>query len=294
MTLHDFIDIKGLSKEVAVDLLNRASQLKAENGRHSLLPLQGKSIGLLFKKPSTRTRISFEVGAYQLGGRAINLHDHEIGLGEREPIKDVARVISRYMDMVMIRTFDHQDIITFADYATIPVINGLTDWSHPCQAMADFLTIKEYFGSFNNLKITYLGDGNNVCRSLVELADLLGVCMVISNPSQYELDTQLDVQREPDPRCAVAGAHVIYTDTWVSMGEEDQSKSLAVFQPYQVNSELMALADPTAIVLHCLPAHRGEEVTDEVMESSQSKIFDQAENRLHAQKAIMSYLLESH
>ncbi len=293
MRLTHFIDIAAFSSDWAYAVLDRASQLKAEHGQHSSLPLQGKSVGLLFKKPSTRTRISFEVGVQQLGGSAITLHDHEVGLGEREPIKDVARVMSRYMDMVMIRTFDHQDIMTFADYATIPVINGLTDWSHPCQAMADFLTIKEQFGQFSNLKVAYLGDGNNVCRSLVELAHLLGVEMVIANPSQYELETTVPVIREHDPQVAVQGAHVIYTDTWVSMGEEDQPKSLRVFEPYQVNSALLALADPAAIVMHCLPAHRGEEVTDDVMESDQSKIFEQAENRLHAQKAIMAYLLES-
>jgi ornithine carbamoyltransferase len=293
MTVH-FIDVSSYSKAVLRDILAVATQFKSDrNHAQNQLSLQGKSVGLIFEKPSTRTRISFEVGIHQLGGQAITLHNHEIGLGNREPIKDVARVISRYMDMVVIRTFNHSDIMTFASYATIPVINALTDGSHPCQAMADFQTIQAHFDDLTQIKIAYLGDGNNVCRSLVEMAHILGVEIVIANPPHHKLETTVPVTRVDNPKEAVKGAHVIYTDTWVSMGEENTQKSVSQFEPYQVNTALMALADPSAIFMHCLPAHRGEEVTDEVIESSQSKVFDQAENRLHVQKAIMSYLLDA-
>lgn len=292
MTTH-FIDIAALTTQTAINLINLAYALKHAPRPDDQVRLKNKSVGLLFKKPSTRTRVSFEVGISQLGGNAVTLHDHEVGLGQREPIQDVARVISRYMDMVMIRTFDHSEITQFASFSTIPVINGLTDWSHPCQALADFLTIKEYFGTFQNLKVVYLGDGNNVCRSLVELGHLLGVQVVVSAPKSNGLDSQMPHITNPNPIDAVRGAHVIYTDTWVSMGEEGK-KNIHHFQPYQVNAQLMQHADPNAIILHCLPAHRGEEITDDMIESSQSKVFDQAENRLHAQKAIMTYLLEGH
>jgi len=298
MSLTHFIDITEFSKETLLDILESALQLKSNVRlkKETDPVLQGKTVGLLFEKPSTRTRVSFEVGIRQLGGQAITLYKHEVGLGKREPIKDVARTLSRYLDMVMIRTFEHDNITTFASHATIPVINGLTDHSHPCQALADFMTIKENFSDLFQLKIAYLGDGNNVCRSLVNMAQVLGVDIVISNPPSFELTTDRPVTRVSDPKIAVAGAHVVYTDTWISMGEGTTHKPdrlLSRFLPYQVTAELMALANPSAIFMHCLPAHRGEEVTDDVIEAPYSKVFDQAENRLHAQKAVMRYLVAS-
>ncbi|RAP35818.1 ornithine carbamoyltransferase [Candidatus Marinamargulisbacteria bacterium SCGC AAA071-K20] len=285
-----FLDIKNTSKEDLIKLLNLAQTLKEEvKSGQQRDDLQGKTLGLLFQKPSTRTRVSFEIGMGQLGGRVITLQKDEVGLGKREPVKDVARVLSRYVDIIMIRTFDHTDIEEFSDFASIPVINGLTDFSHPCQAIADFLTILENFKSLDGIKIAYLGDGNNVCRSLVELAQKLGVEIVVSTPDGFELDYDGTYKQVKDPREAIKGADVVYTDTWISMGEE--GKSIEIFTPYQVNSELMKLASTRAIFMHCLPAHRGEEVTDEVMESEASKIFDQAENRMHAQKAIIKTLL---
>jgi ornithine carbamoyltransferase len=284
-----FLDIKDYSKEDLLSILDLARTIKAEvkSGKHRT-DLAGKTLGLLFEKPSTRTRVSFEVGMRQLGGSVITLQKDEVGLGNREPVKDVSRVLSRFVDAVMIRTFEHSDVQEFSKYASIPVINGLTDQSHPCQAMADFLTITENFDSLDGLKITYLGDGNNVCRSLLELAQKLDVEMVVSTPEGFELEYDGAYTHVRDPKEAIKDADVVYTDTWVSMGEE--GKSIDVFAAYQVNSDLMKLANSNAIFLHCLPAHREEEVTDEVMESSASKIFDQAENRMHAQKAIISTL----
>ena len=282
-----FLDIKDFSKDQLLSIIKQAIKMKKDPLGYRFL--DNKSVALIFEKPSTRTRVSFEVGINQCGGKAVVLQKDEIGLGSREPVKDVSRVLARYLDLVMIRTFKHANLQEFAQYSSIPIINGLTDHSHPCQIIADFLTIFETFKSFDNLTLCYLGDGNNVTRSLVEMCSILGVKCVISTPEDNKLETEYSYVYEADPKKAVSGAHIIYTDTWVSMG--DSPKSLDRFKGYQVNDELMALANEKAIFLHCLPAHRGEEVTDTVMESAQSKIFDQAENRLHAQKAIMHYLM---
>tara|TARA_A100001015_G_scaffold282188_1_gene346197 strand:- start:1442 stop:2305 length:864 start_codon:yes stop_codon:yes gene_type:complete len=284
-----FIDIIDFSKKDILQLIKQALKMKQNPFDYNFL--NNKNVGLIFEKPSTRTRVSFEVGIQQLGGHAIVLKKDEIGLGDREPVKDVSRVLSRYLDLVMIRTFEHSHLKEFVEYSSIPVINGLTDYSHPCQAIADFLTLYEHFSSFEGIKICYLGDGNNVSRSLVEISAICGVDCVISSPSENKLNSAINFKYEKDPKKAIAGAHVVYTDTWVSMG--DSAKSLEHFEQYQVNQALLSLADPKAIFLHCLPAHRGEEVTNDVIESTQSKVFDQAENRLHAQKAIMKFLLEN-
>ncbi|RAP31275.1 ornithine carbamoyltransferase [Candidatus Marinamargulisbacteria bacterium SCGC AG-343-D04] len=284
MTKH-FLDIQSIDKPVLEELLDTALEMKQNKKSYS--SLEGKTVGLLFEKPSLRTRVSFEVGIRQLGGSPITLHKNEVGLGEREDIKDVSRVLSRYVDMVMIRTFDHAIIEEFARYSSIPVINGLTDASHPCQAVADLLTIKENFQDVNSIHCTYVGDGNNVCRSFLELCGKLGISAGCSTPKGFECD---GYDSEYDVRKAIKNSQVIYTDTWVSMGEEESGKSIDNFTGYQVNAELLKYAPDNAIILHCLPAHKGEEITESCMEGSQSRIFDQAENRLHAQKAIMDYL----
>lgn len=289
--MKNFIDIKQFTKKDLITLVELARVLKREHkaGIKHAKDFSNKTLALLFEKPSTRTRVSFEVGMKQFNGNVVTLQKDEVGLGDREPIKDVARVLSRYVDIIMIRTFEHSNLTTFSEYATIPVINGLSDLSHPCQAVADFLTIYETFGTFEGIKITYLGDGNNVCRSLLEFAQIVGVDMVVSTPDGYELDFDKSYRLIKDAKKAIEGAQVVYTDTWVSMGEE--GKGIESFNGYQINDALMSLANKDAIFMHCLPAHRGEEVTNDVMESTQSKIFDQAENRLHAQKAILQTLL---
>ena len=286
--MRHFLDCSDFSKEELIAVLKLALHLK----NNPTKPLADKSVALIFEKPSLRTRVSFERGVEQLGGQSLVIKGDEISLGTREPIKDVSRVLSRLVDMVMIRTFSHEGLKEFAAYSSVPVINGLSDFSHPCQALADFLTIIESAGSLDNQKICYLGDGNNVCRSLVTLAKILGVDYVVSTPDGHKLDEN-DYNYEKDPIKAVQDATVLYTDTWVSMGEEESGKSISVFEPYQINQELLSKAAPNAIVLHCLPAHRGEEITDEVFESAQSQIFNQAENRLHAQKAVMATLIQS-
>lgn len=284
-----FLDIHDFSSKELLTLIELAYSFKHESFKSSCL--NSKSVGLIFEKPSLRTRVSFEVGIKQLGGHSIVLQKNEIGLGNREPIKDISRVLSRYLDLIMIRTYDHNTLKEFASCSAIPVINGLTDYSHPCQVIADFLTILEQFSSFNELKFCYMGDGNNVSRSLVELCYKLGIRCVLSTPEENKLKSDTPYFYEKNPVEAVSGAHIVYSDTWVSMGES--KKLLDVFASYQVNSNLMSYADENAIFLHCLPAHRGEEVTNDVMESSFSKVFDQAENRLHAQKAIMHTLMTS-
>lgn len=289
--MKNFIDIKQFTKKDLITLVELARVLKREHKaciKHAK-DFSNKTLALLFEKPSTRTRVSFEVGMKQFNGNVVTLQKDEVGLGDREPIKDVARVLSRYVDIIMIRTFEHSNLTTFSEYATIPVINGLSDLSHPCQAVADFLTIYETFGTFEGVKITYLGDGNNVCRSLLEFAQIVGADMVVSTPDGYDLDFDKPYRLIKDAKKAIEGAQVVYTDTWVSMGEE--GKGIDAFNGYQINDALMSLANKDAIFMHCLPAHRGEEVTNDVMESTQSKIFDQAENRLHAQKAILQMLL---
>ena len=267
--------------------------------------LEGQVIGMIFEKMSLRTRVSFEAGMSHLGGSSMLLEEQHIGLGKRESVKDVSRVLSSMVDCVVFRAKHHETVVEFAQYSTVPVINALTDKSHPCQALADMLTIKEEFGSFDDVSIAWVGDSNNVAASLVEAAAMLGVKISVSSPVGYHFSEEeikeMTQQRQPgfelafyeDPREAVRGANVVYTDVWVSMGQEDEKdKRLEAFKPFQVNAELMALASPDAIFMHCLPARRGLEVTDDVIDSPQSRIIEEAANRMHAQKGLLVWLLE--
>ena len=285
--MKDFIDISDFKNNVIADLVVSAHSMKQTAYRGT--ELAGKTVGLIFEKPSLRTRVSFEMAIHHLGGHAITLRQDEIQLGQRESIEDVAKVLSGYIDMVMIRTFSHDQLKQFAQSASIPIINGLTDFSHPCQALADALTLYEHFGGFEGLKITYIGDDNNVSRSLAEICVALSMQFTISSPQQSSSPIE-GVIYEPNPKKALSHADAIYTDTWVSMGATVDSAFLDQLKPYQLNEALLSSAPSTAIVMHCLPAHRGEEITDAVLSGSQSKVFDQAENRYHAQKALLAYL----
>ena len=291
MIARHFLDVSHFSSKELIGLLELAIQLREHRSdpkqRQQLL---GKSLALVFQKPSLRTRVSFEQAIIELGGHAISLQPQEIGLGQRESIEDVSRVLSRFVDIIMIRAFDHQHVLDFADSATIPVINGLTDSLHPCQALADALTIFDVFGTFENIKVAYVGDGNNVCNSLVQICQTLGMETVVAAPTGFEPSVPCTVVT--DPKIAVSDADVVYTDTWLSMGEEDQQEKLEAFGGFCVDAALMSCASPKAVFMHCLPAHRGQEVTNEVFENPQSKVFDQAENRLHAQKAVLVSLLQ--
>ena len=267
--------------------------------------LEGKTLAMIFEKPSLRTRVTFDVAMTQLGGHSIYLQPAEINLGVREPVNDAARVLSRVVDGIMIRTFAHKTVVDLAEHATVPVINGLCDFEHPCQAYADFETIIEHKGDPKGLKVVYVGDGNNVAHSLMLLAAQVGSHFVCACPHGYEPDAGVtemarayaresggSVEIEVAPRIAVKNADAVYTDVWTSMGQEaERERRLNVFADYQINSDLMAYAKPDAIVLHCLPAHRGEEITDEVIEGPNSAVFDEAENRLHAEKAILYALM---
>jgi ornithine carbamoyltransferase len=298
-----FISIADLSAAEIWQLLNRAKELKDEWRAGGNQPIfKGKTLGMVFQKPSLRTRVSFDVAMLHLGGHALYLSPNEIGLGGRESVPDVARVLSRYVDGIMARVFAHDHVVQLAHYSRVPVINGLSDYSHPCQGITDIFTIWEKLGDLKGLKLAYVGDGNNVAVSLLFAAAKLGMHFAIGSPPDYDLpaevlalgrrfaqETGSQVVTTHDPIEAVAGADVVYTDTWTSMGQEaEQAKRAAVFPPYQVNSGLMMRARPDAIVMHCLPAHRGQEITDEVADGPQSVIFDQAENRLHAQKGILA------
>ena len=300
LTIHDFspAEVEWLL-DLAVDLKARQ---KAGQGER---PLVGKAVGMIFTKTSTRTRISFEVGIAQLGGQPLFLNANDIQLRVGETIKDTGHVLSRYLDGIMIRTFTQQDVVDLAANADVPVINGLTDDHHPCQGMADALTIKEHFGGLKGRKLVYSGDGNNVAHSLAEVGAKTGMHVVICTPDDYRPDTAIikraredaretgaSIELTSDLRGAVRGADVIYTDTFTSMGQEaEHDVRLAALRDYQVNAALLQLAGPQARVMHCLPAHWGEEITEDVLYSPQSVVFDQAENRLHAQKAIMAALM---
>lgn len=289
MSVKHFLDIADYDAETIKEILALAIEIKKNPIQKQL---QDKTLGLIFQKPSTRTRVSFEVGMQQLGGKVISLQPAEVGLGDREAVKDVARVMSRYVDIVMIRTFEHKNLVEFAEYGSIPVINGLSDHSHPCQAMADAMTIIEHFDRWDDITVSYLGDGNNVCLSLIEICNKLGWTINVGCPEGFEPQTDLPHNVIRDAKDAVKNADVIYTDVWTSMGQEEETKQrLALFAPFQVNDEIMAAAKPTTAFMHCLPAHRDEEVTDSVVESKNSIVFDQAENRLHAQKGVLSYLM---
>lgn len=284
----DLISLSELDFSQISGIFSRAAELKTS--KKNDCPLIGKSLALIFRKPSMRTRVSFEVGMYQLGGHAVVLRMKDIGLGEREAIQDIGRTISRYVDGIVIRTFLHQEVADLAKWSSVPVINGLDDDEHPCQAMADLFTIQEKKSKLKGLKLAYIGDGNNVCNSLIQGCSKIGMEIVVSCPKGYEPDLKANIIR--DPKAAVAGADVIYTDVWASMGEEKQAvNKKKEFKDYQVNGKLVDLAKKDVLVMHCLPAHRGEEITDEVLEGKNSIVFDQAENRLHVQKAILVELM---
>jgi len=299
-----FLSISDCSTEQLKELLSESSELKKlyKAGDRDL-SLSGKTLAMLFEKPSLRTRISFQVAMTDLGGTTIYVKPEDIGgVGKREPIKDMARVLSRYVDGIMARTFEHSTVTELAAFATVPVINALTDWLHPCQAMADVLTIGEHCGRLEGVKIAFIGDGNNVARSLAFACAKLGMKMVVATPAGYELDAESiqaanqisadSIVQTNNPAEAVVDADIIYTDTWVSMGQEDEKKErLEDFAGFQVNTDLLKSAPADAKIMHCLPAYRGFEITDEVVESANSIIFDQAENRLHFQRALLKKLI---
>jgi ornithine carbamoyltransferase len=283
-------------------ILDEAAKIKVlQRSRIPYRPLRGMTLAMVFQKPSNRTRVSFEVGMYQLGGHALHLLPQEIQMGKRETPSDTGRVLARYIDAIMVRTFDHEEVEELAAAAEVPVINGLTDQHHPCQALADLLTAREEFGRLEELKVSYIGDGNNVAHSLAIACALTGASLTIAHPKGHGPDSEVielagKLGATPtlteDPSEAATGARVVYTDVWASMGQEDEARERKKkFVPYRVNEELMRLAETDAIFLHCLPAHRGEEVTAGVIDGPQSRVFDQAENRLHAQKALLYLLL---
>lgn len=305
--MEDLLSIHELSTIQVNEILELAAKLKAQlkNGEQHHL-LKGKTLGMIFQKASTRTRVSFEVGMWQLGGSALFLNANDLQIGRGEPVKDTARVLSRYVDGIMIRTSSHDEVIEMAKYASVPVINALTELMHPCQALTDIFTVLEHKGTLAGLKMTYIGDGNNMVHSLLQACAKVGMHIAIATPPGYEPDSAIVAEAREvaktmgstitvtnDYLAAAIGADVLYTDVWASMGREtEQNIRKIAFVDYQINQEVMDVAKKDAIVLHCLPAHRGEEITDEVMESTQSVVFDQAENRLHVQKAIMVLLMK--
>jgi ornithine carbamoyltransferase len=300
--MQDFLDLADHSSAEIHDLLRLAATLKQEWQQAGNAPqLAGKVLALIFQKPSLRTRISFDVAMLQLGGHALYISPDEISMGVRESVADVARVLSGYTQAIMARVFAHQDIVELARWASVPVINGLSDLAHPCQTLADLMTIYEIFGKLEGVRIAYVGDTNNVAYSLAVGAARVGAHLSIASPKGYEVEPELarqliaqglELSLTHDPIAAVKGADVVYTDTWVSMGQEKETvQRRAIFPPYQVNRALLSHAESHAVVMHCLPAHRGDEITDEVADGSQSALFQQAENRLHAQKAVLIRLL---
>ncbi len=299
----DLLALHALTREEIMEILKVASELKDKQKRGVPHPvLGGKTLAMIFTKSSTRTRVSFEVAMYQLGGYPLFLSGQELQLGRGETIADTARVLSRYVDGIMIRTFAHSDVEELAKYADVPVINGLTDLNHPCQVLADFQTILEYKGQLEGLKLAYVGDGNNVCHSLLNGCAKVGMNISVATPRGYEPSSQIVdlaladarasgavIEIIDDPVAAVKDADIVYTDVWASMGQEDEhAERLKIFRPYQVNAELVRGAKPDYIFLHCLPAHRGEEVTEEVIDGPNSVVFAEAENRLHVQKAVLA------
>ena len=301
---NDLLSIKDLTLKDIDFIFKLSSQLK-KNKKKFCRALFGKTLVMIFQKPSNRTRVSFEVGMYQLGGNALYLAPQEINLGVRESIRDVAKTLSRYCDGIVLRTFEHKNCLDMAGAASVPVINGLSDFSHPCQGLADLFTIKERFGLLKGITLAYVGDGNNVCNSLLFAAAKMGLNLSIATPSGYSPDGMVikealvlakesgsKIKITENPLEAVAGANVVYTDVWASMGQEEEiNKRKIIFKDFQINVKLLSNAAPKVLVMHCLPAHRGEEITDEVMDSARSIVFDQAENRMHVQKAILIKLL---
>lgn len=295
------LKLADLSKEDIFDILNLADQLKYEN-KHNVEHhhLKGKTLGMIFQKSSTRTRVSFEVGMYQLGGSALFLSSKDLQIGRGEPVEDTARVLSRYLDGIMIRTFDQKEVEDLAEYGSIPIINGLTDYCHPCQVLADLMTIREFKKSFDNLKFCYIGDGNNMANSLIVGMIKMGIECTVACPKGYKPDADVMKWAEENGKftCSdnieecVKDADIVYTDVWASMGQENEKEERnKIFKEYQINEKFMSLAKPDAMVLHCLPAHRGEEITATVFEKHAEEIFEEAENRLHAQKAVLVKLL---
>ncbi|MBQ9520401.1 MAG: ornithine carbamoyltransferase [Acholeplasmatales bacterium] len=296
------LTLEQLSKEELLDILNLADQLKYENKNGIPHPiLKGKTLGMIFQKSSTRTRVSFEVGMYQLGGEALFLSNRDLQIGRGEPVQDTARVLSRYLDGIMIRTFAQKEVEDLDKYGSIPVINALTDYCHPCQVLADLMTIREYKGGFEGLKATFIGDGNNMANSIIVGCLKLGMKVSIASPKKYEVCDHIKefaknypgmFEMTNDPLTAAKDSDVIFTDVYASMGQESESQiRLEAFKGFQVNKEVMSVAHPDCMVQHCLPAHREEEITNEVFEAHANEIFDEAENRLHAQKAVMVKLM---
>ena len=297
------LSMLSLSTEEITEILNLADQLKYENKNHiKHHRLEGQTLGMIFQKSSTRTRVSFETGMYQLGGQALFLSDRDLQIGRGEPIQDTARVLSRYLDGIMIRTFEQKEVEDLAKYGSIPIINGLTDFCHPCQVLADLMTVREHKGHLDGLKMTYIGDGNNMANSLIVGGLKMGMDVTVACPEGFDPDKRvLEFAKDysgfglyRDPVEACAGADVIFTDVWASMGQEEEFiYRKKVFEGvYQINNKTLEAANPGCMVQHCLPAHRGEEITEEVFESHADEIFDEAENRLHAQKAVMVTLME--
>lgn len=298
----NLISISDLSKEQIIQLLDSAEAFRARRGDHGE-PLKGKSLAMIFEKPSTRTRVSLEVACDELGGHALYLSAAELQLGRGETVADTARVLSRYVHGITARVFFHNTVVQLARYATVPVMNALSDWEHPLQILADLQTMRQRFGKLEGLRVAWIGDGNNVCNSLILAAAIMGMELTVASPKGYEPKVQILEQAKSlggqpkiitDPAEAARGADVLVTDTWISMGDEgEEAERLRVFGKYQVNAELMGLAAPEAIAMHCLPAHRGQEITDEVMDGPQSAVFDEAENRLHTSKAVFAWLVGS-
>ncbi|WP_295153185.1 ornithine carbamoyltransferase [uncultured Ruminococcus sp.] len=296
--MNHLLKMLDLTKEEIIDILNLADQLKYENKNgieHKVL--KGKTLGMIFQKSSTRTRVSFETGMYQLGGQALFLSNRDLQIGRGEPVQDTARVLSRYLDGIMIRTFEQKEVEDLAEYGSIPIINGLTDFCHPCQVLADLMTIREFKGQFEGLKMCYIGDGNNMANSLIVGGLKVGMSVSVACPEGYRPDPEvLEFTKQygdkffmtDKPAEAAKDADVLFTDVWTSMGEEAETEKRKIaFAGYQINDEIMALAKPDAMVQHCLPAHREEEITEKVFEAHADEIFEEAENRLHAQKAVM-------
>ena len=297
------LTLEQLSKEEILEILNLADQLKFQrknNIEHHLL--KGKTLGMIFQKSSTRTRVSFEVGMYELGGEALFLSSRDLQIGRGEPVEDTARVLSRYLDGIMIRTFKQEEVEDLAKYGSIPVVNALTDYCHPCQVLADLMTIREFKGGFNGLKACFIGDGNNMANSIIVGCLKLGMKMAIASPKGYEICEHIQefakqypgmFEMTNDPFVAAKGADVIFTDVYASMGQESEANvRLEAFKGFQVNTELLAVANKDCMVQHCLPAHREEEITNEVFEAHADEIFEEAENRLHAQKAVLVKLMK--
>lgn len=300
----NLISIADLSREQIIGLLDSADAFRAGRGRaEGPRPLQGKSLAMIFEKPSTRTRVSLEVACAELGGHALYLSSSELQLGRGETIADTARVLSRYVHGITARVYSHSTVEQFAQAAGVPVVNALSDWEHPLQILADLQTMRQRFGDLEGLRVAWIGDGNNVCNSLLLASAILGMRIAVASPPGYQPTDRILAQAERlgglskvvvEPEEAARGADVVVTDTWISMGEEGQeAERLRVFGKYQVNTGLMALAASGAVAMHCLPAHRGQEITDEVMDGPQSAVFDEAENRLHSSKAVLNWLMAS-